>query len=56
MFSRCQSLVSLILTNLNTSNVEKMDELFMARRNLNSLDLSSFNTSNTKSMYFMLAN
>ena len=44
MFSNCNSLVSLNLSNFNTQNVKDMRSLFFGCNSLISLHLSNFNT------------
>ncbi len=41
------------ISNLNTSNVTDMEEMFYGCKSLTSLDLSSFNTANVTTMSFM---
>ena len=50
MFRGCDSLVSLDISNFNTSNVENMQSMFKDCSSLVSLDLSNFNTINVQSM------
>ena len=45
MFSGCESLTALDLSNFDTSKVEKMDGMFSGCESLTSLDLSNFDTS-----------
>ena len=52
-FSNCYNLSSLNLSQFNTGNVEKMNEMFYYCRGLNSLDLSAFNTAKVNNMYRM---
>ena len=53
MFDGCNSLTSLNLSNIDTSDVTNMDAMFYGCRSLTSLDLSNFNTSNVIYMYNM---
>ena len=53
MFYNCYKLNSLDLSQFNTGNVEKMNEMFYYCRGLNSLDLSAFNTTKVNNMYRM---
>ena len=53
MFSYCQSLTTLDLSNFDTSNVENMGGMFYRCSALTTLDLSNFNTSNVTNMYEM---
>ena len=50
MFSDCQNLTSLDLSNFNTENVQYMSSMFYECKNLTSLDLSNFKTKNVKDM------
>ena len=50
MFSSCQALTSLNLSNFNTSNVTDMQYMFFNCFSLTSLNLSNFNTSNVTDM------
>ena len=49
-FNSCYSLISIDLSNFDTSNVVDMSFLFQNCNSLTSLDLSSFNTSNVTNM------
>ena len=49
MFSYCESLTSLDMSNFDTGNVTNMEGMFYECSSLTSLDLSSFNTENVKS-------
>ena len=53
MFYNCYNLSSLNLSQFNTGNVEKMNEMFYNCHELNSLDLSAFNTAKVNNMYRM---
>lgn len=53
MFSGCQSLESLDLSSLDTSNVTNMDSVFGGCISLTSLDLDGLDTSNVTSMSLM---
>ena len=50
MFYGCRNLISLDLSNFNTSSVTNMEYMFYNCKNLISLDLSNFNTSSVTSM------
>ena len=50
MFSGCSNLISLNLSNFNTSSVTSMNYMFSGCSNLISLNLSNFNTSSVTSM------
>ena len=50
MFSDCNSLTSLDLSNFNTQNVTNMKNMFYGCNSLTSLDLSNFNTQNETNM------
>ena len=50
MFTRCNNLTSLNLSQFNTSNVNNMKYMFNSCENLTSLDLSHFNTSKVTDM------
>ena len=50
MFSGCESLTALDLSNFDTSKVEKMDGMFSGCKSLTSLDLSNFDTSKVTTM------
>jgi len=53
MFSGCNSITSLDVSNFDTSQVKSMDNMFSYCRNLTSLDVSHFDTSNVLSMSCM---
>ena len=53
MFWTCNSIVSLDLSHLDTSNVKYMDYMFSDCSSLVSLDLSNFNTINVEIMGYM---
>ena len=50
MFSGCQALTSLNVSNFNTENVTDMDGMFYRCKALTSLDVSNFNTENVTHM------
>ena len=50
MFSGCSSLISLNLSDFDTSSVNDMKDMFYGCSSLISLDLSNFDTSNVKNM------
>ena len=56
MFSDMYGLISLNLSNFDTSKVTNMDSMFRGMSNLTTLDLSNFDTSNVTSMYAMFSN
>ena len=51
MFSNCNSLKSLDLSNFNTENIKDMHCMFYNCNSLRSLDLSNFNTQNVTNMF-----
>ena len=53
MFSSCNLLKKLDLSNFNTNKVETMKYMFSSTKLLKELDLSNFNTSNLKNVSFM---
>ena len=53
MFGNCESLKSINLIGLNTSNITDMSYMFNNCLNLTELDLSSFDTSNVTNMEYM---
>ena len=53
MFYRCSSLVSIDLSNIDTSNVNSTYSMFYGCSSLKSLNLSNFNTENVKDMNYM---
>ena len=53
MFSNCNKLTSLDVSNFNTSQVTNMKHMFKDCKNLTSLDVSNFNTSNVTDMQYM---
>ena len=53
MFSECQNLTSIDVSNFNTENVVRMNNMFYSCYSLTSLDLSSFNTKKVNSFYSM---
>jgi surface protein len=56
MFSYCYSLISIDLSNFDTSKVNNMKDMFFDSYLLTSLNLSSFDTSNVKDMKRMFYN
>ena len=56
MFSGCNGLTSLDVSNFNTHNVTNMGCMFQSCMNLTSLDVSNFNTQNVTSMWAMFIN
>ena len=56
MFSYCNSLISIDLSNFNTQNVTNMDYMFFNCNSLSSIDLSNFNARNLTNMEFMFFN
>ena len=56
MFSCCKSLITLDISNFNTSQVTEMDGIFCSCELLNYLNLSKFDTSKVKYMYKMFIN
>jgi len=55
MFSYCQKLTNLNLSNFNTSDVTNMEGMFYYCPKLVSLDLSSFDTSSVTNMSYMFS-
>ena len=55
MFNRCENLISLSLSNFNTSQVTDMSFMFANCSSLTTLDVSNFNTSNVTNMSSMFA-
>ena len=55
MFYGCSSLISLNLSNFDTSNVNSMSSMFSGCSSLVSLNLSNFDTSNVKDMSLMFS-
>ena len=53
MFKDCNSLVTLNLSNFDTSKVTTMYQMFYRCENLISLDLSNFDTSKVTNMFNM---
>ena len=53
MFSGCQDIVSIDLSNLDTSKVKGMSNMFSGCSSLQSLDLSNFETSKVEDMSYM---
>lgn len=56
MFSNCNKLQTIDLSNFNTSNVTDMSYMFYSCPYLTPLDVSSFDTSNVTTMYNMFEN
>ena len=50
MFSGCNALTCIDLSNFNTANVTNMWDMFLGCLGLTSIDLSSFNTANVENM------
>ena len=55
MFSKCQTLLSLDVTNFNTEKVTNMSFMFSKCQTLTSLDVSKFNTANVSDMSDMFS-
>ena len=55
LFSNCENLTTLDVSNFDTSNVTTMNSLFMSCKNLTTLDVSNFNTINVTNMAFMFS-
>ncbi len=53
MFAECRSMMSVDLSDFDTSSVTNMSDMFSGCRNLGSLDLSTFNTENVTNMSYM---
>ena len=53
MFFYCKSLITLDLSNFDTSNVTDMSLMFSDCFNLTTLDVSNFDTSNVTNMRYM---
>lgn len=53
MFSSCEKLTELDLSNFDTSNVTHMGDMFYSCEDLTELDLSSFDTGNVEYMGYM---
>ena len=56
MFSGCDALTSLDVTNFNTEKVTYMSYMFSGCSKLTSLDVTNFNTANVTDMSFMFSN
>ena len=54
MFSGCEALTSLDLSNFDTSHVSDMSYMFSGCDALTTLNISHFDTSNVKNMFQML--
>ena len=50
MFSGCSRLTNLDVSNFNTANVTRMDDMFSGCSSLTNLDVSKFNTANVTNM------
>ena len=55
MFSECNSLTTIDLSNFNTQNVTNMRDMFYECKSLKTIDLSSFNTQNVTNMGYMFS-
>ena len=55
MFSYCDSLTTIDLSNFNTQNVINMSSMFNGCHSLSNINLSAFNTQNVTNMRFMFA-
>ena len=55
MFSGCNNVYSLDLSNLNTNNATNMRRMFAGCESLTKLNLSNFNTSNVTDMSYMFS-
>ena len=53
LFSSCKSLISIDLSNFDTTNVENIGSIFYYCSSLKSIDLSNFNTTNINNFYFI---
>ena len=53
MFSNCENLTSLDVSNFNTQNVTDMSAMFNECSNLTSLDVSKFDTKNITDMRYV---
>ena len=53
MFSDCNSLTNIDLSNFNTQNVKDMSYMFSSCKSLSNIDLSNINTENVKNMQDM---
>ena len=56
MFSSCEYLTNLNLSNFNTQNVNNMYKMFYDCKSLTNLNLSNFNTQDVTDMYYMFDN
>ena len=56
MFSKCSSLISLDVSNFNTSNVTNMTAMFQSCSSLTSLNVSKFDTSKATNISYMFNN
>ena len=55
MFYNCKNLITVNLSNLNTSNVKSMEKMFQNCSNLKEVDLSNLNNENLISMSYMFS-
>ena len=55
MFGGCTSLISMNLTNFNTSNLENINNLFYGCSSIISVDLSNWNIQNLKHMKYIFS-
>ena len=53
IFSECNSLTNIDLSNFNTQNVTNMYGMFIRCDSLTEIDLSNFNTKNVTNMFYM---
>ena len=53
LFSKCNSLTNIDLSNFNTQNVTDMRYMFYGCNSLTNIDLSNFNTQNVTNMSYM---
>ena len=53
MFNDCNALVSIDLSQFNTTNASDMKRMFAGCTSLTEIDVSGFDTSNVRSMYWM---
>ena len=55
MFSHCESLTNINLSNFNTQNVTNMSYMFADCKSLKNINLSNFNTQNVTNMSRMFS-
>ena len=55
MFAQCSSIISLDLSNLDTSNITNANSMFSGCSSLKSLNLSNFDTSNIENAQYMFS-